>query len=78
MTQAPVIWNLAKVMMIKDEGVCLDDVHEPGRNIGVIGGGFNVNPANGDKITYLHLNRPEFVIGGKKIRVPSGRGGTGS
>ena len=29
---------------------------------------FNVNPANGDSITYMHLNRPEFDILGKKIR----------
>jgi len=29
---------------------------------------WKVNPARGDKITYTHLNRPEFVLLGKKIR----------
>jgi len=27
-----------------------------------------VNPANGDSISYIHLNRPEFEIFGKKFR----------
>jgi indolepyruvate ferredoxin oxidoreductase len=29
---------------------------------------FNVNPANGDKITYVHLNRPEFELFGRKFK----------
>ena len=29
---------------------------------------FNVNPYNGDRITYRHHNRPEFEIFGRRIR----------
>ena len=29
---------------------------------------FNVNPANGDRLTYVHLNKPEFVLGGWKFK----------
>ncbi len=62
-----VIWNLAKVMMIKDE-VYVSMLYTSPEKYKRDRRRYNVNPANGDKITYLHLNRPEFEFGGKKIR----------
>ncbi|MCL2646995.1 MAG: 2-oxoacid:acceptor oxidoreductase family protein [Phycisphaerales bacterium] len=62
-----VIWNLAKVMMIKDE-VYVSMLYTSPEKYKRDRRRFNVNPANGDKITYLHLNVPEFVIAGKKFR----------
>ncbi len=62
-----VIWNLAKVMMIKDE-IYVAMMYTSPEKYRRDRRRFNVNPSNGDKITYLHLNRPEFDIGGLKIR----------
>jgi indolepyruvate ferredoxin oxidoreductase len=62
-----VIWNLAKVMMIKDE-VYVAMLYTSPEKYKRDRRRFNVNPANGDKIQYLHLNRPEFVIGGRTWR----------
>lgn len=62
-----VIWNLAKVMMIKDE-VYVSMMYTSPEKYRRDRRRFNVNPANGDKITYLHLNRPEFEVFGRKIR----------
>jgi len=62
-----VIWNLAKVMMIKDE-VYVSMMYTSPEKYKRDRRRFNVNPANGDKIKYIHLNRPEFVIAGKTIR----------
>ncbi len=62
-----VIWNLAKVMMIKDE-VYVSMMYTSPEKYKRDRRRFNVNPANGDKITYLHLNRPEFDVGTKKVR----------
>lgn len=62
-----VIWNLAKVMMIKDE-VYVSMLYTSPEKYKKDRRRYNVNPANGDKIKYLHLNRPEFVLWGKKIR----------
>jgi indolepyruvate ferredoxin oxidoreductase len=62
-----VIWNLAKVMMIKDE-VYVAMMYTSPEKYRRDRRRFNVNPANGDKIKYLHLNRPEFVVGGKHIK----------
>ncbi len=62
-----VIWNLAKVMMIKDE-VYVAMMYTSPEKYKRDRRRFNVNPANGDKITYVHLNRPEFDIAGFKIR----------
>jgi indolepyruvate ferredoxin oxidoreductase len=62
-----VIWNLAKVMMIKDE-VYVSMMYTSPEKYKRDRRRFNVNPANGDKITYLHLNRPEFDIAGRKVR----------
>ncbi|MEI8196601.1 MAG: 2-oxoacid:acceptor oxidoreductase family protein, partial [Phycisphaerae bacterium] len=61
------VWNLAKVMMIKDE-VYVAMLYTSPEKYRRDRRRFNVNPANGDKITYLHLNKPEFVIGGRKFR----------
>lgn len=61
------IWNLAKVMMIKDE-VYVAMLYTSPEKYKRDRRRFNVNPANGDKITYLHLNKPEFVIGGKSVK----------
>jgi indolepyruvate ferredoxin oxidoreductase len=62
-----VIWNLAKVMMIKDE-VYVAMLYTSPEKYRRDRRRYNVNPANGDKIKYLHLNEPEFEIGGVKIR----------
>ncbi|MGN6370543.1 MAG: DUF6537 domain-containing protein [Phycisphaerae bacterium] len=62
-----VIWNLAKVMMIKDE-VYVAMMYTSPEKYKRDRRRFNVNPANGDKITYIHLNRPEFVLFGKKVK----------
>jgi indolepyruvate ferredoxin oxidoreductase len=62
-----VVWNLAKVMMIKDE-VYVSMMYTSPEKYKRDRRRFNVNPANGDKITYVHLNRPEFEIAGRKIR----------
>ncbi len=62
-----VVWNLAKVMLIKDEvyvGALLTNPEKYKRDRRR----YNVNPANGDKIIYKHHNRPEFEIFGTKIR----------
>jgi indolepyruvate ferredoxin oxidoreductase len=62
-----VIWNLAKVMMIKDE-VYVSMMYTSPEKYKRDRRRFNVNPANGDSISYIHLNRPEFQIFGKKFR----------
>ncbi|MBI1372678.1 MAG: indolepyruvate ferredoxin oxidoreductase [Phycisphaera sp.] len=66
MTRAAV-WNLAKVMLIKDEvyvSSMLTSPHKYQRDRRR----FNVNPARGDRIVYRHHNRPEFVLFGHKLR----------
>jgi indolepyruvate ferredoxin oxidoreductase len=62
-----VIVNLAKVMMYKDE-IYVSMLYTSPEKYKRDRRRFNVNPANGDTITYVHLNRPEFVILGQKIR----------
>jgi indolepyruvate ferredoxin oxidoreductase len=62
-----VVWNLAKVMLIKDEVYVAamltnPEKHKRDRRR------FNVNPSNGDKIVYRHHNRPEFDLFGFRIR----------
>jgi indolepyruvate ferredoxin oxidoreductase len=62
-----VVWNLAKVMLIKDEiyvSTLLTSPEKYKRDRKR----FNVNPERGDKITYRHHNRPEFDIFGRRIR----------
>lgn len=62
-----VLWNLHRVIAIKDEVwvahlLTSPEKHRRDRDR------YNVNPALGDRIVYRHLNRPEFVIGGVRIR----------
>jgi indolepyruvate ferredoxin oxidoreductase len=62
-----VVWNLAKVMLIKDEvyvSALLTSPEKYRRDRKR----FNVIPERGDKITYRHHNRPEFDIFGRRIR----------
>lgn len=62
-----VVWNLAKVMLIKDEvyvSALLTNPEKYKRDRRR----FNVNPANGDRIVYKHYNRPEFELLGMKFR----------
>jgi indolepyruvate ferredoxin oxidoreductase len=64
---AAALWNLHRVMVIKDEVyvahlLTSDEKYERDRQR------YNIDPALGDKAVYGHLNRPEFVIGGSRIR----------
>jgi indolepyruvate ferredoxin oxidoreductase len=62
-----VVWNLAKVMLIKDEvyvSALLTNPEKYKRDRRR----FNVNPERGDRIVYKHHNRPEFEVLGRKIR----------
>ncbi len=62
-----VIWNLAKVMMIKDE-VYVAMMYTSPEKYKKDRRRYNVNPANGDRIKYVHLNRPEFTVAGRTFR----------
>lgn len=62
-----VIWNLYKAMAIKDEIfvahlMTSEEKYRRDRHR------YHVDPKRGDKILYHHLNRPEFVLFGKRIR----------
>jgi indolepyruvate ferredoxin oxidoreductase len=62
-----VLWNAHRVTAIKDEVyvaylLTSEEKHRRDRER------YNVNPELGDRMEYRHLNRPEFVIGGVKIR----------
>lgn len=62
-----VVWNLAKVMLVKDEiyvAAMLTNPEKYKRDRRR----YNVNPANGDKIVYQHHNRPEFNLFGRQIQ----------
>jgi indolepyruvate ferredoxin oxidoreductase len=63
------IWNLAKVMLIKDEpyvSYLLTRYEKKQRDIVKYG----VDVSNGDHIVYKHHTRPEFNIGKHRIRIP--------
>lgn len=63
-----VIWNLAKVMLIKDEvyvSYLLTRYEKHVRDIAK----YNVDEANGDRIAYKHHTSPEFNIGPWRIRL---------
>ncbi len=65
---AAVIWNLAKVMLIKDEvyvSYLLTRYEKHVRDVAK----FHVDEANGDRITYKHHTSPEFNIGPWHIRL---------
>jgi indolepyruvate ferredoxin oxidoreductase len=62
-----VIWNLAKVMLIKDEpyvAYLLTRYEKKQRDITK----YNVDVANGDKLVYRHHTSPEFNIGKFRLR----------
>mgnify|MGYP006272074555 CR=1 FL=1 len=61
-----VVWNLAKVMLIKDEPYVAAMLTSP-EKYKRDQRRYKVNPARGDKIAYEHYNRPEFDVFGKKI-----------
>lgn len=61
-----VIWNLHKVMIIKDEvfvAHLLTSEEKYRRDLAR----YNVDAARGDKITYVHLNRPQFNVLGRDV-----------
>ena len=63
-----VIWNLAKVMLIKDEvyvSYLLTRYEKHVRDISK----FGVDEANGDRVYYRHHTSPEFNIGKWRIRL---------
>ncbi|MDH3583785.1 MAG: 2-oxoacid:acceptor oxidoreductase family protein, partial [Phycisphaerae bacterium] len=62
-----VVWNLAKVMLIKDE-VYVSGLLTSPEKYKRDQRRLKVNPARGDRITYRHHNRPEFVLFGRRIR----------
>jgi len=55
-----------KVMAIKDEIYVSHLLLSP-EKLARDRARYNVNPARGDRLEYLHINRPEFVIGGKHM-----------
>ena len=62
------IWNLAKVMLIKDEpyvAYLLTRWEKKQRDIAK----YNVDVSNGDRIVYRHHTNPEFNIGPWRIRL---------
>ncbi len=61
-----VVWNLAKVMLVKDEvyvAAMLTSQEKYKRDQRR----FKVNTARGDRIKYRHHNRPEFVLFGRRF-----------
>ena len=62
-----VVWNLAKVMLIKDEVYVSSMLTSP-EKYKRDRRRFNVNPERGDKVVYQHHNRPEFEVFGRRIR----------
>ncbi|HEX4055972.1 MAG TPA: DUF6537 domain-containing protein [Tepidisphaeraceae bacterium] len=66
-TQA-VIWNLAKVMLIKDEpyvSYLLTRYEKKQRDLAK----YNVDALNGDRLKYRHHTSPEFNVGPWRIRL---------
>jgi indolepyruvate ferredoxin oxidoreductase len=61
-----VVWNLAKAMLIKDEPYVAAMLTSPDK-YKRDQRRWKVNPARGDRITYRHYNRPEFVLFGRKF-----------
>ena len=62
-----VLWNLAKVMLIKDEpyvSYLLTRYEKKQRDIAKYG----IDVSNGDKLVYRHHTNPEFNIGRHRIR----------
>ncbi|MEM1059448.1 MAG: DUF6537 domain-containing protein [Verrucomicrobiota bacterium] len=61
------LWNLHRVTAIKDE-IYVAGLLTSEEKYARDRERYNVRPELGDKMVYRHLNRPEFVLGGKKIR----------
>jgi len=62
------IWNLAKVMLIKDEpyvSYLLTRPEKKQRDLAKYG----IDAANGDRLVYRHHTSPEFNIGKRRIRL---------
>jgi indolepyruvate ferredoxin oxidoreductase len=62
-----VVWNAHRVMAIKDE-VWVAHLLTSKEKYRRDQERYNVDPERGDHIEYRHLNRPEFEIGGRRIR----------
>jgi indolepyruvate ferredoxin oxidoreductase len=62
-----VIWNAFKVMAIKDE-IYVAYLLTREEKYQLDNERYHVDPSRGDRIVYHHLNRPEFVIAGQKIK----------
>lgn len=62
-----VVWNLAKVMLIKDE-IYVSSLLTSPEKYRRDRLRFNVDLSRGDEIAYRHYHRPEFVIFGRRIR----------
>ncbi|MBM3879777.1 MAG: indolepyruvate ferredoxin oxidoreductase [Verrucomicrobia bacterium] len=61
-----VIWNLHKVMLIKDEIyvahlLTSEEKHRRDR------ARYDIDPARGDRVEYRHLNRPQFTLWGRHL-----------
>lgn len=64
-TQA-VIWNLHKVMAIKDE-VWVAHLLTSEEKLRADRERYDIDPARGDRIRYLHINRPHFELFGRSF-----------
>ncbi|MEZ5405775.1 MAG: DUF6537 domain-containing protein [Verrucomicrobiia bacterium] len=62
-----IIWNAFKVMAIKDE-IYVAYLLTREEKYQLDNERYHVDPSRGDRIVYSHLNRPEFVIAGQKIK----------
>ena len=62
-----IIWNAFKVMAIKDE-IYVAYLLTREEKYQIDNERYHVDPSRGDKIVYRHLNRPEFVVAGQKIK----------
>ena len=56
-----VIWNLHKVMAIKDE-VWVAHLLTSEEKMRADRDRYNINPERGDRISYIHINRPHFDV----------------
>ncbi|MBL0176593.1 MAG: 2-oxoacid:acceptor oxidoreductase family protein [Ignavibacteria bacterium] len=63
---AAVIWNLAKVMAIKDE-IWVASLLTSDEKLRADRARYDVDPARGDRIRYLHINRPRFDVFGTSV-----------
>jgi indolepyruvate ferredoxin oxidoreductase len=64
---AAAIWNLARVILIKDEPYVAYLLTRPEKKLRDIAK-YNVDVANGDQLVYRHHTKPEFNILGRKFR----------